>query len=293
VAAIDCGTNSLRLLVVERFGGERLRRTEIVRLGQGVDRTGRLAPEALERTRRVLVEFAAALRSYDVDAVRMVATSATREAANRAQLADLVHDVLGIEPDVIRGEEEAALSFAGAVDGLPQLRGTLLVADIGGGSTELIVGSADRADASWARSVDVGSVRLTERHLRDDPPTPGQIETTVAHIRAAIADVPWHHAGTVVGLAGTVTTLASIAGAATALHGARLPTTTVDEITDRLLAMPRAQRAAIPTMHPGRADVIAAGALIVRTLLHCAGAAELVVSVHDLLDGITAALLAD
>jgi exopolyphosphatase / guanosine-5'-triphosphate,3'-diphosphate pyrophosphatase len=298
VAAIDCGTNSLRLLVVDRSGAELLRRTEIVRLGQDVDRTARLAPEALERTSRVLAQYAAAVRWHEVERVRVVATSATRDAANRAEFTELVRNVVGVDPDVISGEEEAALSFTGVVGALPDLSGRLLVADVGGGSTELVAGSAERPRPRWARSMAIGSVRLTERYLRDDPPTPGQIETTVRAVRAAIADLPSDRDGTVVAVAGTATTLAALAlnGSAVdpaSVHGVRLASTTLAELTDRLLAMPRAERAAMPGLHPRRADVIGAGGLIMTTVLSAVGAAELVISLHDILDGITAGLLAD
>ena len=300
VAAIDCGTNSLRLLIADRAQTDLLRRTEIVRLGQGVERTGRLAPEALDRTRRVLAEYAALVRAHGVDRLRMVATSATRDAANRGDFVAMVHDVLGIEPEVISGDEEADLSFAGAVNGLPGLHGRVLVADIGGGSTELIVGSPGTDGPLSTRSVDVGSVRLTERHLHGDPPTRAQIVSTEADVRDAIdlarIGVPLREASTVIGVAGTVTTLAALALGlgrydSARVHGARIPADHVRAVTGRLLTMTRAERAALPAMHRGRADVICAGALILRTLLDEMHAAELVVSEHDILDGIVLRLL--
>ncbi len=176
VAAIDCGTNSIRLLIADPAADGTLvdvvRDMRIVRLGQGVDRTGRLAAEAIERTRHALVDFADLIRGHGASAVRMVATSATRDAANRDDFTSMVRAVLGVEPEVVTGDEEAALSFVGAVAGLPGLRSPLLVADIGGGSTELVLGVPGAGELR-AHSMDVGCVRMTERHLHDDPPTPG------------------------------------------------------------------------------------------------------------------------
>ena len=248
----------------------------------------------------MLAEYAALVRAHGVDRLRMVATSATRDAANRGDFVAMVHDVLGIEPEVISGDEEADLSFAGAVNGLPGLHGRVLVADIGGGSTELIVGSPGTDGPLSTRSVDVGSVRLTERHLHDDPPTRAQIVSTEADVRDAIdlarIGVPLREASTVIGVAGTVTTLAALALGlgrydSARVHGARIPAGHVRAVTGRLLTMTRAERAALPAMHRGRADVICAGALILRTLLDEMHVAELVVSEHDILDGIVLRLL--
>jgi exopolyphosphatase/guanosine-5'-triphosphate,3'-diphosphate pyrophosphatase len=306
VAAVDCGTNSIRLLIAdvppEGAHTDLLRRMEVVRLGQGVDATGRLAPEAIERTRRVLVEYGAQARDLGATAVRMVATSATRDAANRADFETMVLDVLGRRPDVVAGTEEAALSFAGATASLDAAatahgaappRPPFLVVDIGGGSTEFVLG--DSAGVRAARSVDVGCVRLTERHLRDDPPTADQIRRSEEDIRAALAqvaaDVPVADAATLVGVAGSVTTVAAIALALpaydpVAIHGSRIPVDAVREVSADLLAATRERRAAMPVMHPGRVDVIGAGALILRVLMDEFGMSEVVVSEHDILDGI-------
>jgi len=306
VAAIDCGTNSIRLLVadVPTDGAhtDLLRRMEVVRLGQGVDATGRLAPEAIERTRRVLVEYAAAARDLGADAVRMVATSATRDAANRADFEDMVVASLGQKPDVVPGREEAELSFLGATasldaaaraHGSPAPQPPFLVVDIGGGSTEFVLG--DAAGVQAARSVDIGCVRMTERHLHGDPPTADQIRRAEDDIRAALdlvtAEVPVAQAASLVGLAGSVTTVAALALElpaydAGAIHGSRIDVDAVRAVTADLLAATRERRAAMPVMHPGRVDVIGAGALVLRVLMDQFGMGEVVVSEHDILDGI-------
>jgi exopolyphosphatase / guanosine-5'-triphosphate,3'-diphosphate pyrophosphatase len=310
VAAVDCGTNSLRLLVADVPGTgphtDVLRRMEVVRLGQGVDATGRLAPEALERTRRVLAEYAAAARDLGADEVRMVATSATRDAANRADFEAMVRATLGRAPDVVTGREEAELSFRGATASLDAAaaaqgsappRPPYLVVDIGGGSTEFVLGDATGVRA--ARSVDVGCVRLTERHLHDDPPTAAQVHRAAADVRAAlaevVAEVPVREAATLVGLAGSVTTVAAVAlrlpaYEATAIHGCRIGVDSVREVTADLLAASRSRRAAMPVMHPGRVDVIGAGALVLRETMDELGFDEVVVSEHDILDGIALGL---
>jgi exopolyphosphatase / guanosine-5'-triphosphate,3'-diphosphate pyrophosphatase len=302
VAAIDCGTNSIRLLVADIDGPNLTdvdRRLEIVRLGQDVDRTGRLAPEAIERTRVALAAYAEAISGHGADRVRMVATSATRDATNRDDFAAMVRETLGRDAEVISGSEEAALSFIGAVRGLPAGDPPYLVIDIGGGSTEFVLG---RDEVEAARSVDVGSVRLTERHLTDDPPTPQQIAAAEADVRAAIetaaGDVPLASAHTVVGVAGSVTTIAAVALGLQGytperVHGAVLPSELVRHTADRLLAMTRAERAAVPAIHPGRIDVIGAGALVLRTVMTELGADRLVVSEHDILDGIARSLAPD
>jgi exopolyphosphatase / guanosine-5'-triphosphate,3'-diphosphate pyrophosphatase len=303
VAAIDCGTNSIRLLVADTVDGRLVdvtREMRIVRLGEGVDRTGSLAPQALERTRAALADYAATIRANGVERVRMVATSATRDAANRDVFVSMVREVLGRDPEVISGREEAALSFAGAVASLRDLRGPVMVADIGGGSTELVVGSPNGAGGLRSRSMDVGCVRMTERHLRSDPPTPDQIEAAVADVRQAIdqvrGDVPLYDVGAFVGVAGTVTTVAAIALGldhydAAAIHGRVMSATEVHDVTARLLAMTHDERAALPVMHPGRVDVIGAGALILRTLVEATGVTEVIASEHDILDGIALSLL--
>jgi exopolyphosphatase / guanosine-5'-triphosphate,3'-diphosphate pyrophosphatase len=303
VAAIDCGTNSIRLLVADTVDGRLVdvtREMRIVRLGEGVDHTGSLAPQALERTRAALADYAATIRANGVERVRMVATSATRDAANRDVFVSMVREVLGRDPEVISGREEAALSFAGAVASLRDLRGPVMVADIGGGSTELVVGSPDGAGGLRSRSMDVGCVRMTERHLRSDPPTPDQIEAAVADVRQSIdqvrGDVPLYDVGAFVGVAGTVTTVAAIALGldrydAAAIHGRVMSAAEVHDVTARLLAMTHDERAALPVMHPGRVDVIGAGALILRTLVEATGVTEVIASEHDILDGIALSLL--
>jgi exopolyphosphatase/guanosine-5'-triphosphate,3'-diphosphate pyrophosphatase len=301
VAAIDCGTNSVRLLItdldpVTGAAGDILRRMEIVRLGQGVDQTGRLAPEALERTFAAVWTYAEMIKDCGVERVRMVATSATRDAANRLEFVTGVQAILGIEPEVVSDTVEAELSFLGAAREL-RIAGSgpeppYLVVDIGGGSTEVVLGT-DRVTASC--SVDVGCVRLTERHLHDDPPTEAQVAAADADIAAALdqaeAVVPVRTARTLVGVAGTVTTIAGIAlGLPTydseSIHGARVSADQVAEITARLLTMSHAERAAIPVMHPGRIDVIAAGALVLRAVVERAGLGVVIASEHDILDGI-------
>lgn len=301
VAAIDCGTNSIRLLVADALpGADELvdveRTMQIVRLGQGVDATGRLAPDALERTFTACEAYAERIAALGASSVRFVATSATRDAANRAVFVSGVRDRLGVEPEVVTGEEEAALSFLGATRGLSAPR-PLLVVDIGGGSTEVVRGE-DRPTASV--STDIGCVRMTERHLRDDPPTPEQVAAAVADIdealhRAALV-VPFHGAATLVGLAGSVTTVAAIALGlpaydARAIHGSRIGADQVEEISRRLLAMTRAERAALPVMHPGRVDVIGGGALILARIVRATGQDEVLVSEHDILDGIAWSLV--
>ena len=302
VAAVDCGTNSIRLLVadVDPAAGTLVdldRRMEVVRLGQGVDRTGRLADEALERTFAACRSYADDITRLGAQRVRFVATSATRDAANRAVFVDGVRSLLGVEPEVVSGEEEAALSFAGATRELlgPSADGVAppyLVVDIGGGSTELVLGSAA---VTGARSVDVGCVRMTERHLRSDPPTPAQVAAARRDVQAAFDEVarvlPLRRARTLVGLAGSVTTVAGIALGLPAydpavIHHSRISAADVHEVTERLLAMTHEQRAAIPVMHPGRVDVIAAGALILSLIVEKSDAAEVLVSEHDILDGI-------
>lgn len=299
VAALDCGTNSLRLLVAD-VEGDRLtdvvRRMEIVRLGAGVDRTGRLAPDALDRTFKVLDDYATAIRELDVDAVRMVATSATRDAANRDEFVAGVLSRLGVEPEVVTGDEEAVLSFSGAtreLRGSAELEAPYLVVDIGGGSTEFVVG--DDSGPRAAQSVDIGCVRLTERHLVHDPPTVSQIEAARGDILTAIdeveATVPFNEAHTLVGLAGSVTTVVALAldlpeYDATRIHHARVSATDVHRVTEQLLAASRVERAALAVMHPGRVDVIGGGALVLDTIMSRGGFHDVVASEHDILDGI-------
>ncbi|GAB1645110.1 exopolyphosphatase [Krasilnikovia sp. MM14-A1259] len=294
VAAIDCGTNAIRLLIADVVGDsltDVARRMEIVRLGEGVDRTGRLAPEAIARTRTALLGYAAEIAGLGVGRVRMCATSASRDASNAEEFRAMVRAVLGVDPEVITGEEEARLSFTGAVRGLAA-EAPYLVVDIGGGSTEFVTG--DRTVGA-AISVDIGCVRMTERHLHADPPTADQIaaaERDVADaVDAALAAVPGRQAATLVGLAGSVTTVTALALGlpeydSRRIHHARVSQEAVAKVTADLLAATVAQRRALPVMHPGRADVIGAGALILRTIMERAGASAVVASEHDILDGI-------
>ncbi len=305
VAAIDCGTNSIRLLVADAdpVTGELVdldRRMTIVRLGQGVDRTGRLAPEALERTVAACREYAAIIKEHGAERLRFVATSASRDAENRDDFVRGVVEILGVEPEVITGDQEAEFSFTGATKELAEhdhLPKPYLVVDIGGGSTEFVVGEEH---VRAARSVDVGCVRMTERHLvRDgvvsDPPTEEQIAAMRTDIEAALdlaeQTVPLREAHTLVGLAGSVTTVSAIAQElpeydSVRIHHSRVSHDRVREITEWLLHSTHAERAAIPSMHPGRVDVIAAGALVLLAIMERIGAEEVVVSEHDILDGI-------
>ncbi len=313
VAAIDCGTNSLRLLIadVDPIRHELTdvkRRMEIVRLGQGVDATGRLAPDALDRTMRALADYASDIRAAGAVAVRMVATSATRDAANAADFTSGVHRTLGILPEVITGREEAGLSFAGATAELaaearvgagPRPEPPFLVVDIGGGSTEFVLGKSagdprDGGDLA-AISVDVGCVRLTERHLHSDPPTHAEVAAATADIDrsldAVAAAIAVRDAHTLVGLAGSVTSITAIALGlktydASRTHHARITAASVHGVTDQLLGETRQQRAAIGSLHPGRVDVIGAGALVLDRVMQRFGFADVVTSEHDILDGI-------
>jgi exopolyphosphatase/guanosine-5'-triphosphate,3'-diphosphate pyrophosphatase len=319
VAAIDCGTNSIRLLVADQpdpAAGpaaplvDLTRRLELVRLGQGVDRTGRLAPEAIERTRVALAGYAAEIAVLGAERVRMCATSASRDASNADEFRAMVLATLGVAPEVVTGDEEARLSFTGAVRGLPgDVLSPLLVVDIGGGSTEFVVGGRAvphtggegvPVSVEAAVSVDIGCVRMTERHLHDDPPTLAQIVAAEADIAAAVdralAAVPGRTAATLVGLAGSVTTVTAIALGLTGyeparIHHARVSYDEVAKVTADLLAMSSAQRLANPVMHPGRADVIGAGALVLRVIMERAGMTSVVASEHDILDGIAYSLL--
>jgi exopolyphosphatase / guanosine-5'-triphosphate,3'-diphosphate pyrophosphatase len=307
VAAIDCGTNSIRLLVAEPDGAGGLRdvdrRMLIVRLGQEVDATGRFADEALERTFAACEEYASVLRDLDARRLRFCATSAARDADNGDVFAAGVRCRLGVSPEVISGDDEAALSYDGATRGLDPaaLPPPYLVLDIGGGSTELVLGDG-HGHVRAAESVDIGSVRMTERHLPGDPPAQGEIEAAAADIDAVLdrLRVPLRETRTLVGVAGTITTVAAMVldlprYDSARIHHARIGIDDVAEARRRLLAMTADQRRALPYMHPGRADVIGAGALIVdRVARRVAGSLalpEMVVSEHDILDGIAWSLL--
>jgi exopolyphosphatase / guanosine-5'-triphosphate,3'-diphosphate pyrophosphatase len=301
VAAVDCGTNSLRLLLADVDPARAVltdvvRRMEIVRLGQGVDKTGRLAPEAVARTIAVLRDYAGIIAGSGAQAVRMVATSATRDADNAAEFVGEVKEVLGVAPEVLSGAEEAMLSFTGATAELAaRPGGPYLVVDIGGGSTEFVL------SAVHVVSVDIGCVRMTERHLHGDPPARTEVAAAVADIDAALdtvaGAVPVRQARTLIGLAGSVTTVAAIAMGlpaydAARTHHARVSAAEVHDVTVSLLAQPRAARATIGVMHPGRVDVIGGGALVLNRIMQRFEFGEVLVSEHDVLDGIAWSLAA-
>lgn len=301
-AAVDSGTNSTRLLVVDADGDEVSRRSVITRLGAGVDANGRLDDGALERTLAVIREYRDVWREAGVDPadVRVAATSAVRDAADRDRYFDAVVEETGVRAEVLSGDEEARLSFAGAA-GAVEVDGPVLVIDVGGGSTELIVGDADgRLQA--AQSMQVGAVRVTERCLPGNPPTRADVEAARSMIAEeleaaegalAIGGGALSLVRSVVGVAGTVTTLAAVhADAASpddpSLHGHRIPVEAVSTLVDRLLAMTVEERAALTAMPAGRADVIAGGALVLEAVLLRAGVDRLVVSRADILDGLVA-----
>ncbi|TXI43087.1 MAG: Ppx/GppA family phosphatase [Mycobacterium sp.] len=306
MAAIDCGTNSIRLLIADRDGGRLTdlhREMRIVRLGEGVDATGRFAADALARTEAALRDYAELLRHFDVGRVRMVATSATRDAANRDRFFAMTATVLGaVVPgavaEVISGAEEAALSFAGAVGDLnPMSPAPFVVVDLGGGSTEVVLGDFAGVQASY--SADIGCVRMTERCLHSDPPTAAEVaqarEVVRERLAPALQAVPVQQARTWVGLAGTFTTIAALAHRlpaydSDAIHLSRVPFADLLAVCDELIGMTRNQRAALGPMHEGRVDVIGGGAIVVQELAAAIGdrttIGELVVSEHDILDGI-------
>ncbi|MBJ7359026.1 Ppx/GppA phosphatase family protein [Nocardioides sp.] len=297
VAAIDCGTNTVKLLI-GALPDVDVREMRMVRLGQGVDATGRLADEALERTFAALDEYAALIAAHDVERLRFCATSATRDAANADVFAAGVRARLGVDPEVVSGDEEAALAFDGAVRNLRSAPAEpVLVVDIGGGSTELVLGTPSDGPGS-AVSLDIGSVRLHERHLHTDPPTAAEVAACVADIDAHLdrSPVPLADAATVVGVAGTVTTVGAgvldLAAYDRALvDQAELAVDDVHGLAGRLLALPHAERLELPWLHPGRADVIGAGVLILDRVLRRTGVRTLVVSEADILDGIAWSLV--
>lgn len=316
VAAVDCGTNSIRLLVAQEETSAarhqpRLhdlhREMRVVRLGQGVDATGEFADEAIERTRVALSDYVDTMRALDVERVRMVATSATRDARNRdvffAMTAELLGCVVdGTQAEVITGNEEARLSFRGAVGELDSADGPFVVTDLGGGSTEVVLGDAHGVSAAY--SADVGCVRTTERALRSDPPTADEVGDAQHFIRDRLAvafeAVPVEQAATWVGVAGTLTTIAAVNAGMESydsdlIHLSRIGIDDLDRVCHELVSMTRAERAALGPMHPGRVDVIGGGALVTlelaRVLSERAGITELVVSEHDILDGIALGLL--
>jgi exopolyphosphatase / guanosine-5'-triphosphate,3'-diphosphate pyrophosphatase len=304
VGAIDCGTNSIRLLIADVADGvlrDVHREMRIVRLGEGVDATGQFAPAALARTGAVLAEYADELRVHGAERVRMVATSAARDVGNRDEFFAMTAELLGVvQPgavaEVITGTEEAALSFIGAVGELDDAAAPFVVVDLGGGSTEVVVGDRE-VKASF--SADIGCVRLTERCLHSDPPTAAEVEVARIVVRDGLSEafsvVPVAGARTWVGVAGTMTTLSALAQRmatydADAIHLSRVGFDELLPVCEDLIAMTRKQRAALGPMHEGRVDVIGGGAIVVeelaRELRSRAGIDELVVSEHDILDGI-------
>lgn len=310
VAAVDCGTNSIRLLISDVGASGSLsevhREMRIVRLGQGVDATGQFAPEALARTEVALGAYVALMKQSGVQRVRMVATSAARDVSNRdeffAMTARLLGEVVpGAVAEVITGTEEAALSFAGAVGELDPAAGPFVVVDLGGGSTETVLG--DAAGVRESLSVDIGCVRLTERCLHTDPPTAEEVAAARSAVRTELARtfevVPVEDARTWVGVAGTFTTLAALAHGLheydpNLIHLSRVRLDRLAEVTAGLIGMRRSERAALGPMHEGRVDVIGGGSIVVqelaRELSARAGIGELVVSEHDILDGIAMSL---
>ena len=299
VAAIDCGTNSIRLLIADIDGNnfrEVVRDMEIVRLGQGVDETGQFHPDAIARTLAAVDKFAAEIAKRGVEKIRFCATSATRDATNRHLFVDGVRERLGIELEVISGDEEAALSFAGAIKDLDPANGPFLVVDIGGGSTEFVFGTAT---VEAARSVNIGCVRMTERHFASDPATAEQIELARTDIQAAIAQaaqvVPITQAKTLVAVAGTATTVAAAALDLAeydryAIHLSRISAQETHDGATMFATNTREQRLALGYMHPGRVDVIAAGSLVLSEIMKATGASEFVASESDILDGMAFSL---
>jgi exopolyphosphatase/guanosine-5'-triphosphate,3'-diphosphate pyrophosphatase len=298
-AAIDCGTNAIRLLIAavdSNKVSDRLREMRTVRLGEGVDATGEFSNMALDRTFAACREYAELLMPYEIKELRFVATSASRDVSNRDVFITGVKEILGVEPEVISGDQEAELSYRGALSGL-DVKGSVLVADIGGGSTEFVTTLADRSLVS--ESVNIGCVRMTERYLQSDPPTQQEVEAATREIRNQIEliarTVPIRTETTFIGLAGSVTTVAAMALGlheydADLIHGSALSMEEVDAVTNELLHMTRAQRAELGFMHPGRVDVIGGGALVLRESMRLLGFTQVVVSEKDLLDGVVIAL---
>jgi exopolyphosphatase/guanosine-5'-triphosphate,3'-diphosphate pyrophosphatase len=302
VAAFDCGTNSLRLLVADLdvdagTSTDLVREMRIVRLGQGVDRTGRIAEASLQRVFTAVEEYMEVVQQHDVREIRFCATSAARDAENGEEFLAGIRERIGVVPEIIDGLEEAQVSFSGATRDLPPLPEPLLVVDIGGGSTELILGNADGSIVA-RDSMDIGSVRMNERHLAGDPPSTEEIEAAVADIDAALDACPVDpaDAGAVIGVAGTVTTLA--AGVLDLgsyepdlIHHSVLRADAIQGMVARLLTMTVEERRALPYMHPGRADVIAAGGLVLDRTLRRTTVNSMLVSEHDILDGIAWSLV--
>ena len=300
VAAIDCGTNSIRLLIADIAGGnfkEVLRTMEIVRLGQGVDQNKAFHPDAIDRTLKAVELFRDQIATKGVEKIRFCATSATRDATNRNLFTDGVREILGIEVEVIPGEEEAELSFIGATKELRQSDAPFLVVDIGGGSTEFVFGS-ERVD--FAKSVNIGCVRMSERHLNTQPPTMAQIAQAIIDIDIAItqaaAVVPITTSKTLVAVAGTATTVAAAALELTdydrhLIHLSRISSDKVHKVAASFQSMNKDQIASLGFMHPGRVDVITAGSLVLSRIMAATGATEFVASESDILDGMAWSLI--
>ena len=295
VAAIDCGTNSIRLLIADIEGEnfrEIYRAMEIVRLGQGVDKTGQFHPDAIARTLAAVDLFATEIARRGVEKIRFCATSASRDATNRDLFLDGVHERLGLYPEVITGDEEASLTFLGAIRDLPANQGPFLVVDIGGGSTEFVYGTTS---VEYARSVNIGCVRMAERHFHTDPPAASEIAQATTDIQTAIAEaagiVPITTAKTLIAVAGTATTVAAAAMGLPeydryAIHLSRISAEKTHEASLMFLGMDHDHRIALGYMHPGRVDVITAGALVLSQVMIATGASEFVASESDILDGI-------
>jgi exopolyphosphatase / guanosine-5'-triphosphate,3'-diphosphate pyrophosphatase len=295
VAAIDCGTNSIRLLIADISNGkfhEVVRDMEIVRLGQGVDQTKSFHPDAIARTLSATEKFSSQIKSKGVEKIRFCATSATRDATNRNIFIDGVREILGVEVEVIPGEEEAALSFMGATKELRQSVAPFLVVDIGGGSTEFVIGGTE---VSAAKSVNIGCVRMSERHLNQQPPSSAQIHAAITDIDLAIAEaakaVPITTAQTLVAVAGTATTVAAAALELSSydrhtIHLSRISADKVYKVAAMFQQLSKDEIAKLGYMHPGRVDVITAGALVLSRVMAATGATEFVASESDILDGI-------
>ena len=298
-AVIDCGTNAIRLLIAtvdSNKVSDRLREMRTVRLGEGVDATGEFNDAALERTFAACREYAGLLRQYEIKEIRFIATSASRDVSNRDAFIAGVKETLGVEPEVISAEQEAEFSYRGALSGI-HVQGRVLVSDIGGGSTEFVTTTPDGPIVS--ESVNIGCVRMTERHLYSDPPTEREIEAATTDIDNEIKlihkKIPIDSKSTFIGLAGSVTTVAAMALGlqeydADLIHGSVVSIEEVDAVTDELLHMTRAQRSELGFMHPGRVDVIGGGALVLRESMRMLGFNQVLVSEKDLLDGVVMGL---
>ena len=299
VAAIDCGTNSIRLLIADVQGDnfrEVIREMEIVRLGQGVDKTGEFHPDAIARTLTAVDKFANEIAKRGVEKIRFCATSATRDAKNRELFIDGVKARLGVTPEVITGEEEAALSFAGATKDLPDSIAPYLVIDIGGGSTEFVLGTQKVVQA---KSVNIGCVRMSERHFKSDPATQAEIESARKDIQQAISQaaqvVDIKAAKSLIAVAGTATTVAAAALELpeydrNAIHLSRISAEQTHDVSEMFLKLTRNERAALGYMHPGRVDVIGAGSLVLSEIVKAVSAKEFIACESDILDGIAFSL---